>query len=549
MPPITVTIRSNGEVMDPAYQATALDIRREVGKIPQAELRLFDGDAAEGEFPISDTSFFEPGAEIEILLRYEGELADTTVFKGVVVRHGIEMSGDDTYLIVGMKDAAVALTGARTSAVYRNKSDDEIIKDLIAKAGLVAGKIPATKPKHKEMVQYDCTPWDFILSRADALGLLVVAEDGKLSLAEMAPAGSASKDLTFKFGANELYDLDIEADATYQPAEVASFGWDPKALKPTALSKAKSTSPKQGNLDGGKLAKKLSLGNATLGHGVPLQPDELESWASGRMARSRMALLRGRIAVRGIGAIKLLDPMELSGVGKRFTGTTMVTGLRHILDSQGWRTDIQFGLSPEEYSRKPDILAPPAAGLLPAARGLQIGVVADFLEDKDENLRVQVKLPGIDSDMKEAVWARLAAPDAGKGRGFYFRPEKDDEVLVGFLNEDPRYPVILGALFGSKNTPPETVAKPTAKNEKRGIVTKKGTSIGFIDGDKVSVYIETPAKNKLLIDDGEKQICLTDQHGNSITMSKDGITLKSAGKFVIDSAKEVEIKGSKVDIK
>ena len=176
-------------------------------------------------------------------------------------------------------------------------------------------------------------------------------------------------------------------------------------------------------------------------------------------------------------------------------------------------------------------------------------MVADFLEDKDENLRVQVKLPGIDSDMKEAVWARLAAPDAGKGRGFYFRPEKDDEVLVGFLNEDPRYPVILGALFGSKNTPPETVAKPTAKNEKRGIVTKKGTSIGFIDGDKVSVYIETPAKNKLLIDDGEKQICLTDQHGNSITMSKDGITLKSAGKFVIDSAKEVEIKGSKVDIK
>lgn len=547
MPPVTATILSNGEKMDPSYELISLEIRREVGKIPHAELRLYDGSASRGLFPIADSSFFEPGAPIEIQLRYEGK-SDSSVFSGLVTRQRIENNGNDAYLVIGLKDKAVALTGSRMSAVYRQKADSDIIKALIQTAGLKAGQIPATQPKHKEMVQYNCTPWDFILSRAEALGLLVVVEDGTVSLMDPT-AGTSGDTHEFTYGMFEIYDFDIEADATYQPAKISSFGWDPKALKPTPLTQAKSVKKTQGDIDGDKLAKSIGFGDTTLCHPVPIEPDELTAWANGRMALSRMALLRGRLSAQGYAPIKLLDGMKVKGLGTRFNGQTLITGLRHSFDSQGWTIDVQFGLSPEEFARKPDILAPPSAGLLPAARGLQLGVVSDFKEDPDKELRVQVKLPGLDAEMKEAVWARLAAPEAGQNRGYYFRPEKDDTVVVGFLNDDPRCPVILGSLFGSKNLQPKSMDAPTDKNEKRGIVTKKGTTIGFVDGDKVSVFIETPAKNKLLIDDGEKQIVLTDQNGNSITMSKDGITLKSAGKFVIDAAKEVEIKGSKVDVK
>jgi uncharacterized protein involved in type VI secretion and phage assembly len=31
----------------------------------------------------------------------------------------------------------------------------------------------------------------------------------------------------------------------------------------------------------------------------------------------------------------------------------------------------------------------------------------------------------------------------------------DDEVIVGFLESDPRFPVILGSLFSEKNKPPD----------------------------------------------------------------------------------------------
>ena len=153
-------------------------------------------------------------------------------------------------------------------------------------------------------------------------------------------------------------------------------------------------------------------------------------------------------------------------------------------------------------------------------------------------------LPTAD-DKPFAVWARLASPDAGNGRGYFFRPEPGDEVVVGFFNNDPRQPIILGALFGSKNAPPKDVSQLTDKNVHKAIVTKKGTTIGFIDEDKPSVYIQTPGKNKITIDDKDKAVKIEDQHGNSITLNKHGIAIKSAKDLKFEASGNVEIKGAR----
>ncbi|MFO1430286.1 MAG: phage baseplate assembly protein V [Candidatus Competibacteraceae bacterium] len=189
--------------------------------------------------------------------------------------------------------------------------------------------------------------------------------------------------------------------------------------------------------------------------------------------------------------------------------------------------------------------AAPAAGLLPAVHGFQIGIVDAFEADPDKEFRVKVILQAID-ETKGALWARPAAPEAGQGRGYFFRPEKGDEVVVGFFNDDPRQPVILGALYSSKNKPPE---QPSKDNIKKLIITKKGTTIGFIDDKKAAVFIETPEHNKILLDDDSKKIHISDQHGNTITMDANGIVIKSAKDLKIDAGGNVEIKGKKVDVK
>jgi uncharacterized protein involved in type VI secretion and phage assembly len=146
------------------------------------------------------------------------------------------------------------------------------------------------------------------------------------------------------------------------------------------------------------------------------------------------------------------------------------------------------------------------------------------------------------------LWARLASPDAGKERGYFFRPEAGDEVIVGFINNDPRQAIVLGALYSSANTVPERFGTPNENNSIKGIASKKGLVIGF-DNEKNIVYIETPEKNSITLDDDEKKIELKDQHGNSIVMDDKGITLKSAKDLNFEASGNVEIKGSKVDIK
>ncbi len=542
---VTATILSEGQPMDPLYELLSLDITKEVNRIPHAQLMLLDGDLAHNTLPISDTAFFEPGKTIEIKLRYEGEAdQEATVFKGLVLKHSVERDAQGTVLTIALKDAASKLTRTRRSKVYHDQTDADILRGIIREHSLTSGTVATTDPKHAEIVQYYCTDWDFLVMRAETQGLLVVVDDGHIALPRLAVSGQPQH--RFTYGTSEIYNIEIEVDASHQHSGVESIAWDIKDQKQTPASKAKKFDLSQGNLKGDTVAEAIGAQTYTLTAPVSLAPEELQAWADARLARSRMAMIRGRLSVPGLAAIKPLDVIELAGVGTRFNGTTLVTGIRHRVNTQGWLTDVQFGLSPERFAAQEGIVDVPAAGLLPAVHGLQLGVVDAFTEDPDKQLRVKVLLAGI---AQEAVWARLASPEAGKERGYVFQPEPGDEVVVGFFNDDPRQAVILGALYSSKNTLPTAVGKVTKDNITKAIVTKKGTVIKFLDNDKPAVHIETPAKNTIVLDDEAQTIRLADQHGNKLTLSKDGITIESAKDVTIKASGNVDITGQKVDIK
>ncbi len=80
-----------------------------------------------------------------------------------------------------------------------------------------------------------------------------------------------------------------------------------------------------------------------------------------------------------------------------------------------------------------------------------IGIVTD-IEDPDGEHRVKVRVPVINSS-EQGIWARVAMPDAGDGRGLFFRPEVDDEVIVGCIQNDPRHMIILVCSTAAPNQP------------------------------------------------------------------------------------------------
>ncbi|MFN6497791.1 MAG: type VI secretion system tip protein VgrG [Nostoc sp. DedQUE01] len=537
---VTVTILSEGSTMNPEYNVISIDVIKEVNKIPIAQIILLDGDAAKREFTISNTDFFKPGNKVAIKLRYEGEAQnEATVFEGVVVRHSLQVDRYGSFLTVDLKDAAIKLTHQRKSAVFRDMTDKEIIEKIIKTAGT---SIAPTKPKHKEMVQYYCTDWDFIVSRADVNGHWVLADDGNITVEEPNLKGLPKH--TFEYGISDIYEFEMSADICHQYASVESTAWDVKTQAISPLQKAKNVFISQGNLKVEESAKTIGAEKYQLIASGQLDSQEIQAWADAKLLKTRLSMFKGRLKVPGFADIKPGDIMEVAGISKRFNGKTLVTAIRHQVNEQGWQTDIQFGLSADFFAQQNhNIIDTPASGLVPAINGLQIGVVDKYADDKDKQFRVKVRIPSIEKD--GIIWARLASVEAGNQRGIFFRPELGDEVILGFINDDPRQAIILGALHSEKNALPPGFTV-TQENNKKGIVTKKSLKILFDDQNKL-IEISTPKGNILMLSEKDKGINLVDENGNTMIMDDSGFKIQSAKDIVIEG-QNITIKGSKVNV-
>lgn len=537
------TISSEGQTIDPAIGLISIEVHKQLDRIPEAQLIIHDGSVADREYPISNAPLFEPGNKIRVDMRHEGE-EDVTVFEGLVVRHAVEAGPTGLRLRVELNDAAIKMTRQRKSAVFRQQLDSDVIQKLIGDAGLAVGTVDATKVSHEELVQYYASDWDFMLSRADVNGQVVIVNDGTISVRSMSEDAEAKAEV--QFGLDEVFEFELELDGGGQWAKLTSSAWDAAQKAIARPVDAEPIDIAAGNLEASAIAGKLGGDSYALLLPGTLAPAELGPWASARLSRSRLALIRGRLLVAGRSDLQPLDRIELGGVGERFNGKLLVSGVTQRFDEDGWQTELRLGLSPEWFARVPDIADVPAAGLLPSVAGLQIGIVAAFEADPDGEQRVRVSLPALAAS-QAPVWARVARPDAGKDRGFVFWPEVGDEVVVGFLAGDPRQAIVLGSMHGSVSTLPAAAEGPSDANNKRALVSKSGTVVLF-DDEKASLTIATAKQNTIVIDDAAEAITIQDQHGNKITMDAKGIKLESAADFAIEASGKVVIKGSAVDI-
>ncbi|NEO48986.1 MAG: phage late control D family protein [Moorea sp. SIO4A3] len=228
---------------------------------------------------------------MEIKLRYEGEKQkEATVFKGIIVRHCVQAYRYSSLLTIDLKDAAYKLTTQRKSAVFRDMTDKDIIDKIIKTGGLKFKSTAVTKPKHKEMVQYYCTDWDFILSRGHVNGLWVLVDDGEITVKEPNLTKTEEAKHTFEYGKDEIYEFEMEADICDQKASVESTAWDIKTQKLSQSQKAKEFSLAQGNLKGeaDQLAKTIGADNYQLISLAPLDDQEVKAWADAKLQKSRV---------------------------------------------------------------------------------------------------------------------------------------------------------------------------------------------------------------------------------------------------------------------
>ena len=531
----TFSIKVDGSTIPDELSVLSVHIEKKVNRIAIAKIVILDGEANTGTFDASSSSTFVPGATVSIEAGYDS--TNTVIFSGLIMAQSIRIDEFvGSALEIECRDAAVKMIVGRKSLTYSNQKDSDIISSIIGTYGL-SSDVTATATKWPEQVQYYVTDWDYILALAEANGLIVTTINGKVSV--NAPDSNTTSVLTVTYG-NNLLEFNAKLNATTQIGNVTSNTWDYKN-QAIANGEASPNITGAGNLSSKKLSEVIGLSTFQLQTSAPLETADLTNWSKAQITKSEYSKIIGDAKFQGT---NLIDPgkyMTFNGLGDRFNGDYIISGVVHDLSQGNWISHVSLGLSPLWFTEEPDVMSPPASGLLPGARGLFNATVKKMFDDPDSQYRILVDVPLFDTN-GAGIWARLSNFYSTSGAGAFFLPEVGDEVILGFLNEDPRYPVILGSLYSGTKNKPFTDLAPNEKNSVKAIVSKSGISVEFDDENKIWT-VATPNKNTIIISDKDKQITIKDENQNSVVMSGSGIDLSSQKSINISAQEKVSIKG------
>lgn len=536
--PLSFKILINGKNVSDKYKIIKLNVDKAVNKISRAKVYISGGNAYLNTFDESENSDFEPGNSVEFSFGYEQK--NKAVFKGIVEKIGISLKNGyaskpwQSLLVLDCVDKAIKLTNSYTSDVFEKKKDSDIFSSLINKISGLKATVTATAFIHPFLPKYNSNDWDFILNRAKHNGLLVVNSDNSIHIAK--PSKAISKTETEITNGLSTINFDAQIDAGTQITSVNLDSWDSfteksvksKAVEPSLIS--------NNTLSGKKISISTSPNEVHINMPQGVDASELKEISNAYLLNSRLKRIYGNAKFKGLTDIGVGSLAVLKGFGKPFDGKIYITGISHQIESGIFTTAIEFGLKNSIlHKKKID-----KSQIVDPIEGLQIGTVKKIDSDPLNQDRIQVLIPSL-KDTGLGIWAKLSQFYTSSKAGALFVPEVGTQVIVSFIANDPRKPVILGSLYTKKEV---AYSKITKENSKKAIVSKSKLKLEFDDKDKI-ITISTPNKNSIVISEKEKEITITDENKNIFKMSKSGIEINSTKDIKMIASGAVSIEGSK----
>lgn len=209
----------------------------------------------------------------------------------------------------------------------------------------------------------------------------------------------------------------------------------------------------------------------------------------------------------------------------------MITHISHEVDALGTykgyfeAVDAETGSIPNGTYQKPLVEQ-------------QIATVINNTDPQNKG-RVQVRFDWQNTDLN-TNFIRVMAPDAGSSatvdtnRGFVAIPEVGDQVLIGFMNQHPDQPFVMGGLFHG-----QIAAGGGKENSIKSWSTKSGHIIELDDQGGIKIIDKT--KNVIQLD-GEGRIDLQSSKSIVLQSGKSSLVLEENGKVSLEGV-ELSIKG------
>jgi uncharacterized protein involved in type VI secretion and phage assembly len=136
-------------------------------------------------------------------------------------------------------------------------------------------------------------------------------------------------------------------------------------------------------------------------------------------------------------------------------------------------------------------------------------------------MRIKAKVPAVLADQASG-WCRACVPFAGDSLGLAFLPEVGSGVWIEFEGGDVSYPIWSGCFWHDGEPPSDAAAAVKV------IVTKSG--------------------HKILLDDDQTTITISDQNNNTVTLGPDGITLQRGGNQIAIGDAEVNVNQGALEV-
>lgn len=497
------------------------------------QLSLIDGD------------LFRLGAEVR-LGAGDVEGKGKPIMVGEITALEPSLEQENMVLVVRGYDRSHRLLRGNHTRTFLGRTDDDIVRQIAREAGLKAD-IDPVGAEHPYVIQHNLSDLAFLRERATRIGYQVTVEEGTLRFRRA--AGQPPKALALEWG-NRLTSFRARLSAAAQPSEVQVRGWDQRAKRPIlGVARAPSEQPQVNDKQSaGQAAERAFGGPATL---VVSERPVANQGEAERLAQAVLDQVGGDYLLaegvcRGEPTLRAGTTVEIGNLGKRLSGSYIVTSTRHSYTPRDGYTTTFF-----VTGRRPGglLAAIAPASEPPRVAGVVIGLVSN-IGDPEGLGRVKVSFPWLD-ESHESDWARLALPWAGNGRGVFAALEVGDEVLVAFEHGDMARPYIVGCLWNGRDKPP---AAAVAEGRRLILLHTAGEQMISLDDVARTIEVKNGAQ-RVTLDGAGRAVRLESDNtvelkgpGGALRIGPGGVELSSKATLDVRASAVLSINGSLVKI-
>jgi phage protein D len=282
---------------------------------------------------------FALGTPLEMAL---GINSETSIFTGEVTALEPEfggIDGPDSLRVRAYNRLHRLLFGDR-QRTFQNKTSSDIASEIANAIGLTAS-VESTTDTHPHITQQNETDLAFLLGLARPLNYEVLVEDKTLYFRKPAVQNDAVISLTYR---RDLTEFTPRQRVIPDGAKVEVRGWDVKTKK-LILGQAGAgdeTAKMGGQQTGSELsAAAFTSATRTIPGQVLADADEATRIAKAWYNRQQSNFIEAQGECAGSPLIRAGKTIEITGVGKAFSGPYYVVSAKHTIGPTGYRTHFE----------------------------------------------------------------------------------------------------------------------------------------------------------------------------------------------------------------